>query len=261
MPSKKFDTLGALGAAEGFWQERVASADISDHPTSKGNVAEAAWRDLLDRYLPARYRVSAGFVISADGRISDQVDCVVYDNVYTPTFFGEHGLCYIPAEAVYAVFEVKQTVTPSHIKYAVEKAESVRALHRTTDAYVGDGEIKSPKLLFPIIAGLMARKVEGKNGWQGEGVSKALDDMHRPVPGNPPKLLDVILTTESGTVDYFETAGNPDPSPEASIPRPRVHESGNGGLMIGILCLVQALQKRGTVSAIKWEDWLSRLKP
>ena len=92
MPDRnKFNALNALKVTEEFWKRRIASSDIADHPTTKGDVAEAAWRELLGRYLPARYQVSSGFVISMNGGISDQIDCVVYDNMYTPAFLGNTG--------------------------------------------------------------------------------------------------------------------------------------------------------------------------
>jgi hypothetical protein len=50
----------------------------------------------------------------------------------------------VPAESVYAVFEVKPTISKQWIRDAAEKAASVRALHRTT---------RNPK---PILAGLLA---------------------------------------------------------------------------------------------------------
>lgn len=254
-----FNALDALKKTEAFWKRRIASADISDHPTSKGNVAEAAWRELLGQYLPTRYRVGTGFVISTDGGISDQIDCVVYDNVYTPTFFGEHGLCYIPAEAVHAVFEVKQNVTTRDIEYAAKKAQSVRDLHRTTGTYTGDGRSKSPKPHFAIIGGLMARRIKGKK-W--EKVIPALKALQRPVPDAPPRLLDIVFTAEDGVADYLMVGGNPDPdAPDEHIPSPTIHCSENSGLMMGVLRLVHALQGQGTVPAIEWKDWLSNLKP
>ena len=252
-----FDALKALKVTEEFWKRRIASADIPNHPTTKGNVSEEAWRELLRRYLPTRYRVSTGFVISVDGGMSDQIDCVVYDNVFTPAFFGEHGLSYIPAEAVYAVFEIKPDVTSENIKYAADKVRSVRMLRRTTGAYIGDGERKIPKPHFHIIGGLMARKIKGKT-WSG--VQVALDNLQRPEFGLPPKLLDIVFTAESGVADYLEIGGDAVFSSDAPVSAPKMHSSEGSGLMIGILRLVQALQGQGTAPAVEWDEWMSKLK-
>lgn len=50
---------------------------------------------------------------------------------------------YIPAESVYAVFEVKQDVE-GHIEYAAKKVESVRKLKRTSISMVASGKLRLP---------------------------------------------------------------------------------------------------------------------
>ena len=79
------------------------------HPTAKGNISENSWRNLLKTYLPERYRVAEAFVVDSKGNISDQLDLVIFDRQYSPFLFYVEGACYIPAESVYAVFEIKQT--------------------------------------------------------------------------------------------------------------------------------------------------------
>ena len=156
---KKPTVFNAFKVTEDVWKKRIETADISDHPGAKGDVAENAWRELLKAYLPARYRLSPGFVINCEGQRSHQIDCIIYDNIYTPNFFGEHGVWYIPAEAVYAVFEIKQEVNRGNILYASNKVESVRSLYRTSAPYTGDGQEKPPKPTIEIIGGLLARKI------------------------------------------------------------------------------------------------------
>ena len=78
-----------------------------DHGGALGDETELAWRDFLARVLPNRYRVDDGFVVDADGWRSDQTDIIVFDRQYSPPLFTAGNVQYIPAEAVYAVFEVK----------------------------------------------------------------------------------------------------------------------------------------------------------
>jgi hypothetical protein len=236
--------FNALLTTERFWRERISAASIISHSPAKGDVAEAAWRSLLRTYLPGRYQVSPGFVVSADNKRSDQIDCVVYDNVYTPVFFSEHGISCIPVEAVHAVFEVKQQVTPENIRYAVNKAASVRSLHRTSTEYIGSGAAQAAKGLFPIIAGLMAHKRTGKN-WDSS-VEKLNAATNCQISG----ALDIVLTAEDGSVDYF-SRGFPSQ-------RPKIN-SKSGGLMAGILRFLMALQRQGTVPAIDWEHWIEKI--
>lgn len=238
---RQFD---ALKVAEKFWRQRIAAASIITHPTAKRDVAEVAWRELLSKYLPDRYKVSSGFVVSADSQRSHQIDAIVYDTMYTPLFFGEHGLSCVPAEAVYAVFEIKQEVSAKHIRYAAEQAKSVRGLRRTSTNYTGDGQSRDAKPLFPIIAGLMAHKITG-SGWKPQ--VKVLNSLQQE---NPFGFLDVVFTAENGSVEYFK-GGFPDNEPRIN--------SNEGGLMLGVLRFVQALQIQGSAPAVDWNDWISNL--
>ena len=80
------------------------------HPGSEGDSLENAWIDLLRNYLPNRYSVDKAMVIDHKGNVSQQIDIVIYDNWYTPFIFNQNGFKYIPAEGVYAVFEVKPDI-------------------------------------------------------------------------------------------------------------------------------------------------------
>jgi hypothetical protein len=126
------------------------------HPTTKGNVSENSWRKLLSDYLPARYCVAEAFVVDSAGDISEQMDLVIFDRQYSPFLFSVEGACYIPAESVYAVFEVKQDATKKQIDYAAKKAESVRKLKRTSIAIPHAGGRFAPIKPKEIIAGFLA---------------------------------------------------------------------------------------------------------
>lgn len=102
------------------------------HPTSKGDAFENSWIDWLNEYLPKRYKVAKAFIIDSKGKLSHQIDLVVYDNQYSPFVFNQNGTIYIPAESVYAVFEIKPEINKTNIEYAARKIESVRKLHRTS---------------------------------------------------------------------------------------------------------------------------------
>ena len=108
------------------------SAQSITHPGTLGDVNESYVIDVLHKYLPKRYAVDNGIVIDSTGATSDQIDVVIYDNQYTPTLLDQENHRFIPAEAVYAVFEVKPTINKAYLEYAGNKAESVRKLKRTS---------------------------------------------------------------------------------------------------------------------------------
>ncbi len=126
------------------------------HPGAKGDGSEKVWLDLLNTYLPKRYQAANAFVVDSNGVFSDQIDVVVFDRQYSPFVFYYQDQTIIPAESVYAVFEAKQTLNLGMIKYAQEKAKSVRSLHRTSLPIPHAGGVYPPKPLIPIMGGILA---------------------------------------------------------------------------------------------------------
>lgn len=124
------------------------------HPGSKGDASEHRWIEFLRTYLPDRYKVDKAIVIDSTGNVSEQMDVVIYDAIYTPFIFNQDGIMYIPVESVYAVFEVKQDVK-GYIDYAAQKVESVRKLKRTSIDMVASGRHTPAAPLTKIIGGIL----------------------------------------------------------------------------------------------------------
>lgn len=130
------------------------------HPGSKGDALENAWIEWLRDYLPNRYSVDKAIVIDCEGNTSHQIDIVIYDNWFTPFIFSQNGFHYIPAEGVYAVFEVKPDINgsvngKSYIEYSGEKIESVRTLKRTSTSMINSGKTIGARALTKIIGGIL----------------------------------------------------------------------------------------------------------
>lgn len=135
------------------------------HPGSKGDSLEDTWIEWLRKYLPNRYCIDKAIVIDSTGQLSDQIDLVIYDQQYTPFVLVQNGVHYIPAEGVYAVFEVKPDFNGSiksageninYIEYAGRKIESVRRLKRTTTSIIDRGRKHDPRPLTKIVGGILA---------------------------------------------------------------------------------------------------------
>lgn len=130
------------------------------HSGSKGDALENTWIEWLRKYLPNRYSVDKAIVIDFQGNTSHQIDVVIYDNWFTPFIFSQNGFHYIPAEGVYAIFEVKPDIqgnveAKSYIQYASEKIESVRVLNRTTASIINAGVKQKERALTKIIGGIL----------------------------------------------------------------------------------------------------------
>jgi hypothetical protein len=157
--------------------------DFIGHPTSKGDSLENTWIEWLRKYLPNRYSVDKAIIIDSLGNLSDQIDLVIYDQQYTPFVLTQNGVHYIPAEGVYAVFEVKpdlqgsvqiQGESISYIEYAGRKIESVRKLKRTSTNIIDRGKKFPPRPLTKIIGGILTSSNEIKKTETIEAHLKAL---------------------------------------------------------------------------------------
>ena len=92
---------------------------------------------------------------------------IIYDNWYTPFIFNQNGFKYIPAEGVYAVFEVKPDIGGTsagkhNIVYAGEKVASVRRLMRTSTHMINSGQKYAPRPLTKIIGGILGTNCSQK---------------------------------------------------------------------------------------------------
>lgn len=144
-----------------------------NHPGSKGDASEGVWIDLLQNYLPERYRADKAFVVDSRGSFSQQMDVVVFDRQYSPFIFKYQGQVIVPAESVYAVFEAKQSADKAMVQYAQEKIASVRRLYHTSLPIPHAGGVYKPKPPIAILGGLLTFEAEWTPGF-GDPFSNAL---------------------------------------------------------------------------------------
>lgn len=137
--------------------------EFIEHPGSKGDSLENTWIEWLRTYLPNRYCVDKAIVIDSKGQLSHQIDLVIYDQTYTPFVFKQNGIFYIPAEGVYAVFEVKPDLDKGNIIYAGDKIESVRKLFRTSTKIIDRGKPYNPRALTKILGGVLTIETKIKD--------------------------------------------------------------------------------------------------
>lgn len=83
-----------------------------------GDQIENEFRKILANLLPARYKVTYGYIVSSistktEPVISGQIDIIVVDTLVPHSIFiiEEKGMEVVPLECVVAIFEVKRTIT------------------------------------------------------------------------------------------------------------------------------------------------------
>jgi hypothetical protein len=208
------------------------------HPVSKGDSSEKDWLNILTDHLPHRYQASRAFVIDSLGKKSEQIDIVIYDRQYTPVLYNKNDQRLIPAESVYAVFEVKPNLNRQNVLYAGKKAASVRKLHRTSAEIAYAAGKYEPRPLFPIIGGVLTYKSE----WTS-GLGKSLTNILRTLEIN--SRLDIGCVVTVGTFEAKYTAAKV----EITNSRPEM------SLASFLFCLLAKLQGLATVPAIDYKQY------
>lgn len=220
----------------------LETARANTHGPTSGGTAELAWIEFLREHLPHRYAVDTAFVIDSYGKASDQIDIVVYDRQYTPRIQDHRGVIWLPAESVYAVLEVKPALNAANVKYAANKAASVRRLTRTSLPIKHAGGEFPAVPLPPILAGVLA----DTSGW-----SKPLDEKLPPLlePLALEGRLDIGCCADSAAFDVTYEGGA---IVEAS--------SVDFGLVYFLVKFVGRLQALGTVPAIDFTRYIAPLE-
>lgn len=173
-------------------------ASVSHAPT-RGGGHESIWCEWLRKYLPQRYSVSPGFIIDSKGNQSLQQDLIVFDRQYSPLLLNKDEVLFVPAEAVYAVVEVKSNLTPAELRDALKKIASAKELLRTPAQTVTHaGGVFAPKERGPILGYVVASTSAWKNKVRAETLLK--------VTGAAPGVLDggCILDAGAFSVEYSD---------------------------------------------------------
>jgi hypothetical protein len=238
---------GQLDLAEVFrrvQQQMLAELAVGrlfEHASSAGAATELHWIRLFERYLPQRYRAAPAFVIDSDGRRSRQIDIAIFDRLYSPPLFPHASGQHVPAESVYAVFEVKPTFSRQWLRDADEKAASVRALRRTSVSVIAAGNRRKAIAPSPILAGLLATTSVWTPPTFAANLSKALASTH----------LDLGCSLEHGAFEQEKTEKN---SRTLRISEPC--ES----LIFFVLRLIERLRAMGTAPAADLMRYARSLK-
>jgi uncharacterized protein DUF6602 len=230
----------AFGSEQSCLVAKLRSSDRIVHDGDRGEVNEQYFIEVIRNYLPNRYTVHNATILDSDGQVSDSIDVVVHDRQYTPTLLDSESHRYIPAEAVYAVFECKPTIDKGYLEYAGAKAESVRRLKRTSVAIPHAGGSYPAKPHFDIIAGILAIDVDWKDGF-----STSFESCHAALAG--PTRLNCGLAVDGHAFDTFKEGGG------------YTYCKSENALIFFLFRLLNQLQSLGTVPAVDWNAYAAQL--
>jgi hypothetical protein len=223
----------AVATEQRVLAELLRSSSRITHAGDRGEVNEQFFIDFLRAYLPNRYTVDKAIVIDSRGGVSHSIDVIIFDRQYTPTLLDNKKHRYVPAEAVYAVFECKPKIDKEYLEYAGKKVGSVRELFRTSVEIPSASGPLEAKPLLPIVGGILAAEV----GWT-DGLAKSFQDNHQALVGN--QKLDCGFAASGACFDVFSddesyTFGPPE-----------------NALAFFAFRLLWKLQSMATVPAVDW---------
>ena len=238
----------------GMQQEMLGKLQVGAisfvHPGTMGDNSEANWIDWFKNYLPKRYKVAKGIIIDSAGNQSHQIDLVIYDAQYSYLVFNQGDSKLIPAESVYAIFEVKQDLNKTNIEYAGEKAKSVRSLYRTSAPIkYAKGEYP-PKPLHEILAGVLTTR----SAWVDPIVSNTVKYIKE---RSYEEHLDFVCSISNNT---FVVENNTFVSEYDSSQTPIIRFcEKDESLVFLLLNLLRRLQDIGTVPAIDYSKYAEKI--
>lgn len=121
--------------------EFLRSAGVP-HSTTKGTIREENLINFLRNHLPRRYSIGSGIIADQQSRVSRQQDIVIFDGFNTPVLqdFGDQSVFF--AEQVLAAIEVKSRLNAQGLQDIVQKAQSIRALTRSSVFHIADAGIQ-----------------------------------------------------------------------------------------------------------------------
>lgn len=125
------------------------SLEVTKHQLTTGTYRETVWKSLFDMIIPRKFCIEQGvFIIDSKGKISDEVDLVIFDEMYTPYIFNYGKIKFIPIEAVAVVVQCKS----KNLRGINEWVKSIEDLETSLDS------------LFRTINGLCDNKKQNPKG-------------------------------------------------------------------------------------------------
>ncbi len=113
--------------------EKEFFSSLTSHPGEVGRLNETHLVRMLRRYLPAKFGIGTGFLVSGGehGTMSPQCDIIIYDALNNAPFYFSEAWQIYPIEMVYGVIEVKTSIKRDNLKSAFTNCLSIRNMCRS----------------------------------------------------------------------------------------------------------------------------------
>ncbi|MFK8258404.1 DUF6602 domain-containing protein [Erwinia sp. AnSW2-5] len=101
------------------------------HNGGKGDNRENAFVDFLKEYLPNKYGIGRGEVISPENEISGELDIVIFDKDHCPLFLKSDSHSLYPRESVFGAISMKSHLDSAELKDAYNNIASLKKIIST----------------------------------------------------------------------------------------------------------------------------------
>lgn len=101
---------------------------VFQHCLEQGLANERILKRILKQYLPQKYSVTSGKIMDYQGKLSNQIDIIIYDAFNFAPIYIDEDFGIIAYEAVYAIIEVKTTLDSKSLPQAINLVESLKKL-------------------------------------------------------------------------------------------------------------------------------------
>lgn len=104
--------------------------DFATHHGAAGANRETLLAEALKDSIPGEFRIDTGLITSCDGQFSNQADLVIADGAWNTPFYPAAQNRIWLVEAIYALIEVKTSLTPTELRDALAKCRRFKSLPR-----------------------------------------------------------------------------------------------------------------------------------
>lgn len=216
---------------------------FSKHRPSAGENREGIVAEFLREYLPKAFGVDTGLILAKTGEFSHQADIVVVDQTHNAPLYPSALNHLWLVEAVYALIEVKTSLSPRDIQDSLSKCRQFKTLPRKFDTVP---ELpKTPDSLFVLWAFEAPRPETVK-----ENVLSAFRGVPRSEQPDFIVVPDSVVVT-AGSYRELSRLGMPN-----SAHRQRVIEETKGNVDIALGEPVQVLDL-GKNALLAWLIWFT----
>ncbi len=133
---------------------------FATHRPSAGENREGMVKSFLREYLPGKYAISSGLILSKEGEFSNQADIVITDRMSNAPLFGYVNKKIWLAESIYSFIEVKTQLTPSTLDDSIKKCKRFKELPRNFAADFGQQKIKESLFVLWAFEGPSPEKIK-----------------------------------------------------------------------------------------------------